>query len=238
MADLCFDGKVVLVTGGARGIGAATAAAFEARGARVFRLDREAPRSAVSGFLQADVTQAGDVARAVAEAARLGGGLDVVVACAGITRDGVLWKTTEADWTAVLAVNLTGTFHLLHAAIPHLRARGAGSIVLVSSINGERGKFGQSSYAASKAGVIGLAKSAARELGAFHIRVNVVAPGWIDTEMTRGLAPEHRDRAAQESALGRVGAPEDVAAAILFLSSDLAAHVTGQVLRVDGGQYL
>ena len=161
-----------------------------------------------------------------------------MVHCAGITRDGVLWKLSSDDWRAVMAANLDSAFYLLHAAVPALRAAGGGAVVLVSSINGERGKAGQANYAASKAGLNALARTAARELGRFGIRVNAVAPGWVETPMTAALPEELRQRALAETALGRLGRPEDVAGAVLFLCSDLARHVTGQVLRVDGGQLI
>jgi NAD(P)-dependent dehydrogenase (short-subunit alcohol dehydrogenase family) len=166
------------------------------------------------------------------------GGIDVLVHAAGITRDAVLWKMTPAMWREVLAVNLDAAFHLLQVAVPRMRARGGGSIVLISSINGERGKFGQANYAASKAGLIGLARTTAREVGRFGVRSNVVAPGMILTPMTRDLPEEIRARAEAETALGRLGTPEDVARVVLFLASNLSAHVTGQTLRVDGGQLI
>jgi acetoacetyl-CoA reductase/3-oxoacyl-[acyl-carrier protein] reductase len=149
-----------------------------------------------------------------------------------------LWKLEDADWDEVMRVNLDSAFHVLKLAIPVMRRSGEGAVVLVSSINGERGKVGQANYAASKAGLIGLGRTAARELGRFGIRVNVVAPGMILTPMTEKLSQEIRDRAVEESALGRVGTPEDVARACLFLVSPLASHITGQVLRVDGGQLI
>ncbi|HET6277725.1 MAG TPA: SDR family NAD(P)-dependent oxidoreductase [Candidatus Polarisedimenticolia bacterium] len=238
MNDLRFDGQTVLVTGAGRGIGAAVAGAFETRGAVVYRLDVERPAETGERFIVADVTRSGDVDRAVASILGAGGRLDAVVACAGIIRDHVLWKMSDDDWRAVLAVNLDGAFHLLRAVAPHFKARQGGAAVLVSSINAERGKFGQANYAASKAGLIGLAKTAARELGRSGARVNVVAPGFIDTPMTRALPQAAREAAAAEAALGRIGAPEDVAFAVLFLCSRLAGHITGQVLRVDGGQYI
>jgi acetoacetyl-CoA reductase/3-oxoacyl-[acyl-carrier protein] reductase len=238
MNDLRFDGQTVLVTGAGRGIGAAVAGAFEARGAAVYRLDVERPAEAGERFIAADVTRSDEVDRAVASILGTTGRLDAVVACAGIIRDHVLWKLSDDDWRAVLAVNLDGAFHLLRAVAPHFRERQGGAAVLVSSINALRGKFGQANYAASKAGLIGLAKTAARELGRSGARVNVVAPGFIDTPMTRALPREARDAAAAEAALGRIGAPEDVAGAVLFLCSRLAGHITGQVLRVDGGQYI
>lgn len=238
MIPLSLAGRAALVTGGARGLGAAIARTLAAAGARVLRLDLLEPEDAGVEWLPCDVSDPAGAARAVDDAVRRLGRLDTLVCAAGITRDGVLWKLTPEDWRAVLAVNLDGAFHVLHAAVPHLRAPGGGAVVLVSSINGQRGKFGQSNYAASKAGLIGLGKSAAKELGRFGVRVNVIAPGLIDTAMTASLPAEIRAAAVQETALGRAGQPQDVADATLFLCSDLARHVTGQVLRVDGGQLM
>jgi 3-oxoacyl-[acyl-carrier protein] reductase len=188
--------------------------------------------------LDADLREHAAVPRLVDELRRRFDRLDIVVHAAGITRDAVLWKLEPASWSEVLRVNLDAAFLLLRETVPLLRDRGAGSVVLISSINGERGKFGQASYTASKAGLIGLARTAARELGRFGIRVNVVSPGLIETSMTAGLPAEIREQALRETALGRIGEPDDVACAVLFLASDLARHVTGQVLRVDGGQLM
>jgi NAD(P)-dependent dehydrogenase (short-subunit alcohol dehydrogenase family) len=174
----------------------------------------------------------------VADVAGRAGRLDVVVHCAGITRDAVVAKMSDADWHEVIATNLDSAFYLLRSVAPALRQAGGGAVVLVSSINAERGKVGQANYAASKAGMNALAMTAARELGRFGIRVNVVAPGWIDTPMTAAVPEEYRQRALDETVVGRLGQPEDVAGAVLFLCSDLGRHVTGQVLRVDGGQLI
>ena len=143
---------------------------------------------------------------------------------------------SDDDWDTVLRVNLDAAFRLVRAAIPPMRQAGSGHIVLISSINGERGKFGQANYAASKAGLIGFARTVAREVGRFGIRVNVIAPGLILTPMTTSLPDDVLARAVDETALGRAGRPADVARAVLYLCSDLSSHVTGQVLRVDGGQ--
>ncbi len=161
-----------------------------------------------------------------------------MIHAAGITRDARLHKASAEDWNLVLATNLSSAFHLLHASVPVMRRAGSGAIVLISSINGERGKVGQSSYAASKAGLNALARTAARELGGFGIRVNAIAPGWIDTPMTAQVPAEIRQRALDESPLGRLGEPDDVARAAVFLAGDLGRHITGQVLRVDGGQLI
>ena len=236
--------QAALVTGALGGIGGAIVAALSRDGFQVAACDaregtpREgAPREGAAPdarrVVVADLARASECERAVREA---GEPLAAIVHAAGITRDAVTWKLSEPDWDAVIATNLSSAFHLCHAAIPRLRASGGGAIVLVSSINGERGKFGQSAYAASKAGLHGLAKSVAREVGRFGIRVNVVAPGMIRTRMTEGLPDDVRAAAVAESCLGRIGEPEDVASVIAFLCGDGARHVTGQVLRVDGGQ--
>ena len=234
---LSLGGKVALVTGGGGGIGSAIAALFAQAGARVVSVDlagHPGPEGVESR--DCDLSRAADVRAVVDGVARDHGRLDLVVHSAGITRDGVLWKMEEAAWSQVMAVNLDAAFHLVKASVPHLRAAGGGAVVLVSSINGQRGKFGQANYAASKAGLIALGKTAAIELGRFGVRVNSIAPGLIETAMTANLPPEARKRAVDETLLGRTGTPDDVARVALFLCSDLSRHVTGQVLRVDGGQ--
>jgi len=236
---LSLQGRVALVAGGGGGIGRAVGTLLLAAGARVVSLDREGrpgPAGAVS--LACDVTREEQIEAALSQLVREQGRLDVLVHCAGITRDGRLWKLSRDDWRSVMATNLDSAFYLLQAAVPALRASGGGAVVLLSSINAERGKGGQANYAASKAGLNALARTAARELGHFGIRVNAVAPGWVETEMTAALPEDLRQRALAETALGRLASPEDVAGAVLFLCSDLARHVTGQVLRVDGGQLI
>ncbi|MFB3127125.1 MAG: SDR family oxidoreductase, partial [Candidatus Acidiferrales bacterium] len=177
------------------------------------------------------------VAAAVEEVFRRHGRLDLVIHAAGVTRDAVLWKLPVDDWDLVQAVNLRGAFLLLRHAVPALRRGKGGRIVLIGSINGSRGKFGLTAYAASKAGLIGLAKSAARETARFGILVNVVEPGMVRTPMTESLPQKVRDAAAAESLLGGLLEPADVAAAVLFLCGPGASQITGQILRVDGGQF-
>ncbi len=234
-----LHGCVAVVAGGAGAIGGAICGRLIECGARVYSLDRpgtspQAPAQAID----CDVTDAAAVDRAIAGVDRDAGRLDIVIHAAGITRDARLHKASAADWDLVLDTNLTSAFHLLHAAVPVMRRSQSGAVVLISSINGERGKVGQSSYAASKAGLNALARTAARELGGFGIRVNAIAPGWIETPMTGEAPAEVRQRALAESQLGRLGEPDDVARTAVFLATGLARHVTGQVLRVDGGQLI
>ena len=235
-----FDlaGQVALVTGSASGIGAAVVDAFRAAGAEVASLDVN-PRPERAGVLDltVDVTDSIQVQDAVTTARDSLGRIDALVHCAGITRDAVHWKLDLENWNEVLDVNLTGSFLLLKSVIPVMRAQQGGSVVLLSSINGMRGKFGQANYSASKAGVIALARTAALEAGAFGIRVNAVAPGLVHTPMTEQLPAEVRQQALDRIPLGRAAEPDDVAGPILFLCSPLARHITGTVLRVDGGQW-
>ena len=234
---LSLSGRSALVTGAGGGIGAATAEALRAAGANVAGVDLpDRPLADSLTSLPCDLADSRAIDGLFARYDETMGGLDFLVHAAGITDDAVLWKMTDEAWTRVMRVNLDAAFHLLRHAVPRMRERGGGSVVLIASINGERGKFGQANYAASKAGMIGLARTAAREVGRFGIRVNVVAPGLILTDMTARLPREVLDRAVEETAIGHLGKPEDVAGAVLYLTSALARHVTGQVLRVDGGQ--
>lgn len=236
-ASISLRGKVALVTGASGGIGAACAKLFLEAGARVLSCDlpkREIPPGTERH--SCDLADPEAIASMAAHLRKEVGELHLLVHAAGITRDAVLWKMEREAWDGVMAVNLDSGFHLLRTLAPLIRECGGGSVVLVASINGERGKLGQANYAASKAGLIALGKTAAIELGRSGVRVNCIAPGWIDTPMTAALPEEYKQRAIAESALGRTGVPEDVANAALFLCSDLARHITGQVLRVDGGQ--
>jgi acetoacetyl-CoA reductase/3-oxoacyl-[acyl-carrier protein] reductase len=231
-------GRCLLVTGASGGIGSAVARVALAEGARVAAADLPG-RPPVAGAtpFHADLAEPSGAAALFRDYDAAFERLDGLVHCAGIVRDGVLWKLSDDAWRDVMRANLDAAFWVLREAAPRLRRQG-GSVVLLTSINGERGKVGQANYAASKAGLIGLGRTAARELGRFGVRINLIAPGLIDTEMTASLPEEARRRALEESVLGRTGTAEDVAGAVLFLLSDLSRHVTGQVLRVDGGQLI
>ena len=245
LASSGLAGRVFVVTGGRSGIGEAVVAGLAQLGARVGSIDVSDPpgvgtAEGTEGVLQltCDVTVPAEVEAAFADVVARFGGLDGVVQCAGITGDSVIWKMSAEMWENVLKVNLTGAFYVLKAAVPHLRSRGGGAIVNVTSINGMRGKFGQANYAASKGGVIALTKTAARELGRYDVRVNAVAPGLVKTPMTADLPEAVVQKAVDEAALKRVTEAEDVAAAVIFLLSDGARQITGETLRVDAGQYM
>jgi len=236
---LSLDGKIALVAGGCGDIGRSVAEHLRDAGAQVLVAD-VADRAPPEGteLVSCDVTHPDEVARVFDDISERFGGLDLLVHSAGITRDGVIWKLDSHDWEEVISVNLDSAFYLLRAAVPVMRVRGSGSIVLIASINGERGKFGQSNYSASKAGLIGLGRTAAVELSKFGIRVNTVSPGFIETAMTEKIPREFIDKAIGEIALGRAGRPDDVARVVWFLCSEMSRHMTGQVLRVDGGQLI
>jgi 3-oxoacyl-[acyl-carrier protein] reductase len=246
--DLGLGGKVAIVTGGRSGIGAAIALALAREGCDVAVVDRvkdDRARETARGIeaagrrarlLEADVRDFAAAEGVVAKVVGGFGGLDIVVGNAGTTADAMSWKMTEEQWDTVLDVNLKGCFAYARAAAPVLRERHGGRIVFIASINGLRGKAGQANYAASKAGVIALGKTLARELGRSNVTVNVVAPGMVRTGMTEALPGEVVQRAVDETVLGRIATPDDIADAVVFLCSERARHVTGAVLRVDGGQ--
>jgi 3-oxoacyl-[acyl-carrier protein] reductase len=233
-----LEGKLALVTGGSRGIGRAIALELGEAGAEVvvgYRTGRDEAETVASEIggraVQADVSDPGS-AKALVEAA---GDVDVLVNNAGLTRDGVLARMSDDDWRTVIDTNLSSVFYTCRAAARTMMRRRSGAIVNVSSIVGVHGNWGQTNYAASKAGIIGFTKSLARELGSRNVRANVVAPGYVKTQLTEVL-PEGATTAMLEATpLGRLGDPEDVAGAVRFLCSDEAAFVTGAVLLVDGG---
>jgi 3-oxoacyl-[acyl-carrier protein] reductase len=166
------------------------------------------------------------------------GRLDILVNNAGMNWDGVVWKMTEEQWDTVINVDLKGTFNFIRAASPIFREQKSGKIINITSINGLRGKFGQTNYSAAKAGTIGLTKTVARELGRSNVNVNSVAPGMILTDMFKDLPDEFKQKAADETVFNRLGEPEDVAHIVTFLASDMSKHITGEVIKVDGGQYI
>ena len=230
-------GQVAVVTGGSGAIGAAIVQALAAAGATAYSLDLAAAPAKLP-YVQCDVRHEASVTAAVEHVAKQHGRLDIAVHAAGISRDAVVWKLTPDDWDLVQSVNLRGAYLLLRSAIPHMRRNNSGRAVLIGSINGSRGKFGTAAYSASKAGLIGMAKSVARETGRFGILVNVIEPGWVRTPLTEKVPQEIRDAALAESLVGSFLDPEDIASAVLYLCGPAGKRVTGQVLRVDGGQFL
>jgi 3-oxoacyl-[acyl-carrier protein] reductase len=233
-----LEGKTALVTGGSRGIGRAIALELGRAGASVvvgYRSggdEAEAVAAEIGGrAVQADVSDAAS-ARGLVEAA---GDLDILVNNAGITRDGLLARMSDEDWRDVIETNLSSMFYTCRAAARPMMKRRAGAIVNISSIVGVRGNPGQTNYAAAKAGIIGFTKSLARELGSRGVRANVVAPGYVTTQLTDVLPEEARTAMLGATPLGRLGDPDDVAGAVRFLCSDEASFITGEVLLVDGG---
>jgi len=246
VTTIALGGKVALVTGGTRGIGLAIAQQLHAAGAAVAVLGRDAARAAEvaaslggrAAGVAADVADAAQVAQAIAAAERALGPIDILVNNAGLTRDNLLLRLEESDWDAVLDANLKGAFHTVKAVLKGMMKRRGGRIINVTSIVGLTGNKGQANYAASKAGLIGFTKSVAKEYASRGILANCVAPGFIATDMTAGLPDEVRRAMLEAIPLGRLGAPGDVAGAVVFLASDLAAYITGQVLVVDGGMVM
>jgi 3-oxoacyl-[acyl-carrier protein] reductase len=242
-----FQGKTALVTGGAKGIGAATAARFASEGATVVVADFDEDAAAetaqrIGGHaVRCDVTKLEDVDAAVAAALELNGDLDILVTCAGVIRDNLLFKMSDDDWTTVIDTHLKGTFFAARAAQKPMVAQKSGKIVLVSSVSA-LGNRGQANYSTAKAGLQGLTKTLALELGPYNINANCVAPGFIETAMTRQTAErvgipfeQFKELAAEQTPLRRVGQPEDVAGTIAFLCSEDASFVSGQVIYVAGG---
>ncbi len=245
MIDL--SGRVAIVTGASRGIGRATALALARQGASVVAAARGDHADAVAAAIEAgggraaavavDVTDPASVERMAAAAAERFGRVDVLVNNAGITRDQLMLRMKRDDWDAVVATNLTAAYTCVQAVLRPMIKQRAGRIITISSVVGQAGNAGQANYAASKAGLIGFSKALALEVASRGITVNVVAPGLIETDMTRALAADAQESWAGRIPMGRLGRPEDVADAVCFLASDEAAYITGQVLAVNGGMY-
>ncbi|MFF0579704.1 SDR family oxidoreductase [Streptosporangium saharense] len=242
MTTLSFDygGQVVLVTGGARGIGRAIGRFFVDAGATVYLLDFDGDQVAATAaelgarWLRCDVGDTASVNAAVDAVMEQAGRLDVLVNNAGILRDTVLWKLTDDDWERVMTVHAGGTFRMTRACVPHLRARGYGRIVNVTSYSGLHGNVGQANYATAKAGIVGFTKTAAKELARFGITVNAVSPS-AETRMIASMPQRKREEMAAGTPMGRFAEPAEMCPAIGFLASPEAGYVTGTVLPVDGG---
>lgn len=227
--------RVVLITGGSRGIGLATAQRFAALGDKVAITYNTSVPTGDFLAVQCDVTKQDDVDRAFAAVEEALGPVEVLVSNAGITRDGLLLRMKEADFAEVIDANLTGAFRVSKRATQSMLRARKGRIILVSSVVGLLGQAGQANYAASKAGLVGFARSLARELGSRSITVNVVAPGPVDTDMTKGLGEEKLAGFAELVPLGRIATVEEISGVITFLASTDAAYITGAVIPVDGG---
>lgn len=248
--DLGLEGQVAIVTGGSVGIGTAISLDLAREGCDVAlnyrRHDAEAKKAVEEitamgrrGMaVQADVSSHSDAQKMVTRVVEEFGRLDIMVCNAGINWDGVIWKMSEQQWDQVINVNLKGYFNYNKAAALIFKDQKRGKIVNISSINGLRGKFAQTNYSASKGGEIAMSKALAKELGKFNVNVNVVAPGMVMTDMARNIPAEFLNLAINETVLGRIASPDDVAHLVTFLCSDRARHITGEVFKVDGGQYI
>ncbi len=239
-----------LVTGGSQGIGRCVAETLARDGCDVGIFYQGSPEEAQpviekiesygrkSWSFVGDVGDSAQVNDAIESFVSQMGGIDILINNAGIIRDRVIWKMSDDEWDAVLRVDLSGVFHCSRAASTHMRNNAWGAIVNISSINGLRGKFGQTNYSAAKAGVIGFTKALAKELARSNVTVNAIAPGMIETELVRSLPDHAKEEAVKEILIGRFGQVEDVAEMIAFLCSERARFITGEVIRIDGGQYI
>jgi 3-oxoacyl-[acyl-carrier protein] reductase len=248
--ELGLKNKGAIVTGGSLGIGRSVALELAREGANVavnYRKHDDEANAVVAEIekmgrkglaVKADVSNYADAEKMVQQVVEEFGSLDLLICNAGITWDGVIWKMSEKQWDSVIGVNLKGYFNYNKAAAIVFKDQKYGKIVNISSINGMRGKFAQSNYAASKGGEIAMSKSIAKELGKFNVNVNVVAPGMVLTDMMEKIPPEFKNAALNETTLGRFATPEDVAHLVSFLCSDRSRHVTGEIIKIDGGQYI
>jgi len=245
-----LEGRVALVTGGSMGIGTAICLDLARNGADValtYRKHGEEAKAIAeqvekmgrkANAYAVDVSDFEKVQALVGEVMTDFGRLDILINNAGMNWDGVIWKMTEEQWDAVINVDLKGTFNFIRAVAGQFKEQKSGRIINITSINGLRGKFGQTNYSAAKAGVIGLTKALARELGRSNVCVNAVAPGMILTDMFKDLPEEFKQKAADETVFNRLGEPDDVAHLVTFLAGDKSRHITGEVIKVDGGQYI
>lgn len=247
---MLLDGKIALVTGGSRGIGRAVAIELAKEGATVAinyagnKAAAEEVQSIITEMggkamiIQADVSDEKFATQMVEEVIAQLGGIDILVNNAGITRDGLFIRMKEEDWNAVINTNLTGIFNCTKVAAKYMMKKRSGRIINMSSVSGIMGNAGQTNYAAAKAGVIGFTKSLAREMASRGITVNAVAPGFIATDMTAAMPEKAQEHVLTSIPLGKMGNPEDIANAVLFLASDKASYITGQVIHVDGGMVM
>ena len=245
-----LEGKVAIVTGASLGIGSACALDLAKNGANVAinyrKHDAEAKAicEQINAMgrkglpVRADVSNFQDAQGMIDTVVKEFGHIDILINNAGVNRDAVIWKMTEEQWDETLDINLKGYFNYIRAVAPLFKGQKGGKIVNITSINGMRGKFGQSNYSAAKAGIIGLTKTVARELARSNVNCNAIAPGLIETEMMKQAPEDVKQKALAEIVLGRMGAPEEVATVVTFLCSEKARHITGEVIKVDGGQYI